>query len=113
MHNSLTLESYVHYKQFLDSFLRTIYPDHQPSLEEIKTVDDALWSFGKWLKPKRKTDKKLSKTSNITVISHDVKVDVLTYINRGMSQRQAMETVAKERNLTLKDSYYRYPGSHI
>ncbi|MFD2212319.1 hypothetical protein [Metabacillus endolithicus] len=111
--NSLTLETYIQYKQFFESFLQTIYPDHQPNLEEIKAVDDALWSFGKWLKPKRKTEKTFTYNSDNSVISYDMKVDVLTYIDRGMTQRQAMETVANEHNLVLKESYYLYPGSHI
>lgn len=108
----------VAYKEY-QSFLQDISGNNPTiSLEEVKKTDNALWSFGKWLKGQHKIKAHNGKTKKLNenhfTPNNDFKKEVLDRISRGnTSQKEVMKSVAVKFGVTLPDSYYKYPGSHI
>ncbi|MFS0862054.1 hypothetical protein [Fredinandcohnia sp. 179-A 10B2 NHS] len=114
----LDITSYQEYQMFLQLLINDVYAEPL-TIEEIKKVDDALWSFGKWIKEQNKTyklslNRKSTHRSNSNVPDNKFKLKVLELVdNKKLTQRGAMETVAAEHKIKLSQSYLDYPGSHI
>ncbi len=110
----LTLSTYKEYKSLFDDLLKS-YDAH--TLEDYKVVDSALWSFGRWLKDESQSKKQLLKNEQpeeeTYTPSMDFKKEVLRRLGKGESQGNVIRTVALEYGVTLPESYYIYPGSHI
>lgn len=122
--SSLSIETYMSYKKFFDSLVKELGTEYQKiTIKEIKNIDEALWSFGKFLKDMRSNQIKQNKIIQqpIDHVQHqqrftpddDFKSKVVMYIKNGLTQKEAMVRTANERRVTLPDSYYKYPGSHI
>lgn len=113
----LNIDTYKCYQEyFLD--LTKEYATRN-SIEAYKKIDEALWSFGKWLKGTSlinggNRNKLIAKNENNTSAPDDAfKKQVLQLIDDGLTQLEAIKKTAVDRGVTLKDSYYIHPGSHI
>jgi hypothetical protein len=116
-HSDLNIATYREYEKFFNDFIRSSSEANQiESINWRKTVDDALMAFGSWLttyiSKKEKNGNVLSRTDYHRP-SRAFKSMVIDLISSGKTQRQAMEIAAKEHKLKLRDSYFKYPGSHI
>jgi len=113
----LNLESYKCYQNYFVDIAKQYAING--TLEEYKIIDKALWSFGKWLKKinnVRGTNEKTYGTmiqKNIFTPDMVFKKRVLFLLDQGHTQLEAMKIAANEREVTLADSYYKYPGSHL
>lgn len=118
----LTIESYIEYKNFFASI------SYINSNDKIKYIDEALWSFGKWLKQfvsKKKTNavEKLGKVKAVGYRTNvnkgiytpdaDFKNEVMELVRIGLTQLNAMKKVAGEFGVNLPNSYYTSPSTHI
>jgi hypothetical protein len=109
----LGLKLYLDYQSFFNSLLED-YSDL--SLQNVKKIDSALWSFGKSLKIRKVKKYKVKTRSDESnyVPEEKFKMEVLDRLNdRNDSQGEVMKQVAQEHGVTLASSYYDYPGSHI
>lgn len=88
-----------------------------PTIEDLKKVDNALWSFGKWFKSQNKMEnvplKREADNHHTYIPNDDFKRKVIKKIEDGQSHLEAIESVASDFGVTLAPSYYKYPGSHI
>lgn len=116
----LSSETYIEYYKFFHSI------SDENTIEIIKQKDEALWSFGKWLKSLSSAvisinesdiipniDKEQSDFNATYTPDDNFKIRVMILISEGLSQAKAMKTAADELKVKLPDSYYRYPGSHV
>ena len=126
---SLLVEDWIEYEAFWRHMVNDLYPDGNPSLQDLKKVDEALWSFGRWLKtiqskqPTSENDRESQRRTipmkavrpSKTGFSPDneFKRAVMALVRSGIKQGEAMLTVAQQREVQLKPSYFEYPGSHI
>ena len=53
--DEINLTTYEEYQSFFQEMIITCF-GHQPNFENIKKVDNALWSFGKWFKEQHKSE---------------------------------------------------------
>lgn len=109
-----TLRSYIEYRDFFYGLVS------KPDLERIKYVDEALWSFGKWLKQFGQKNLQLNNHEEIEDTSagtytpdSNFKAKVMVLVKSGYTQLNAMRQVSQEYGIMLPESYYLYPGSHI
>jgi len=124
---SLSLSDYEAYHKFWFQLLTDLgIQPNKASLELLKNVDNALWTIGKYLKFDTKKQSSKSFIENTlfpeaspmetkyNTSSPEFKNLVLSYCNTGsVPQQRAMEKASKKLNITLPDSYLKYPGSHI
>lgn len=124
LHSGIKLHDYIGYQEFFDNIVEDVFGSKDADLEKRKQLDEGLWAFGKWLKRYLKpgleadvmqnaTSSKKVETLNEYVPDSEFKRRVLSHINNGLSQLKAMKKASEEFGITLKDSYYQYPGSHI
>ncbi|RXI96296.1 hypothetical protein DS745_21435 [Anaerobacillus alkaliphilus] len=109
----LDINSYIGYQVF---FSRLLEDFSDPTLHDVKKLDNALWSFGKSLKSKTvKKYKVKSRSIKTNYVPNEIfKLEVLKRLNgTDKSQAVVMKEVADEQNVVLSSSYYDYPGSHI
>ena len=121
--SKLTLNSYKCYQSFFNKIVAQYKAES--NLRDQKTVDKALWSFGKWLKTACNIEGKLGNANNAIRTDKKVKSKntftpdlafkkrVFQLIDTGFTQAEAMKKAAQEAGVVLPNSYYIYPGTHI
>ena len=130
--NVKDLNEYIYYQSFWKDFAESLSINlERAELSEIKQVDNALWSLGKFisdhlngktppLQPVPHTTTPSQKTAhhphtgkkNDDTSSPKFKNLVLRYC-QGMKQVEAMQLAANELSINLPPSYLQHPGSHI
>jgi hypothetical protein len=122
---AISIEDYIEYHAFWRDTITTL-PYEKPTLEQLKEVDEALWSLGRWIKraisqPAEHTEngqeinlsQPISKEGVTYTPDRQFKTEVMALVRIGVQQKEAMETVAMIRGVILPPSYLKYPGSHI
>ncbi len=116
----LTISTYESYQAFFQEFIEENKGREDViNFQYIKQVDEALWSFGKFMKSyefsKQPQQSSYGNTSSKTTFTPDkiFKERVFELIEKGLSQGKAIRMAAEERNVQLPKSYYQYPGSII
>ncbi len=112
----LDLDTYISYQTYFSGLVKN-YVEND-SIACYRNIDKALWSFGKWMKSSNhsmSSSVKESTRSTTDTYTPDeaFKKHVLHLLEGGVTQKEAMEKAASDNGVTLSDSYYRYPGSHI
>lgn len=125
------LKSYVSYQAY---FFKTLFSylngSNSFDLKDVKLVDGALWSYGKFLKRASSKPNQKNAIEAVTIETlgndaaqnpigyfvpdDDFKRLVISYLTTSnCTNREAIKSAAEERKVLLSPSYYAYPASHI
>ena len=111
---TLKIRDYLSYREFFEEFLVSHYGKSEKyTLDQVKEIDKALWSFGKSLKVKIAFKKRPAEVKTQTIPRKDFKKRVIELIKEGHPHKLAFELAGQEFDIPLSRSQKLYPGSVI